>query len=69
MNRGLSHVEKFMKEYFFTAKKVSDLIRIYCSFIEDKEKLYPNLKIKKSRKIEIENFIIKDKRIDFLKNF
>ena len=43
---ALSHVEKFMKEYFSTAKKVSDLIRIYCNFIEDKEKLYPGLKIK-----------------------
>ena len=68
-SRALSHVEKFMKEYFYTAKKVSDLIRIYCSFIEDKEKLYPNLKIKKSKEIEFENFIIKDKRIDFSKNF
>ena len=58
-----------MKEYFSTAKKVSDLIRIYCSFIEDKEKLHPGLKIKKSREIEFENFIIKDKRIDFSKNF
>tara|TARA_B100001013_G_scaffold201393_1_gene121996 strand:- start:1136 stop:3823 length:2688 start_codon:yes stop_codon:yes gene_type:complete len=66
---ALSYVEKFMKEYFSTAKKVSDLIRIYCSFIEDKEKLHPGLKIKKSKEIEFENFIIKDKRIDFSKNF
>ena len=62
-------VEKFMKEYFLFAKKVSDLIRIYCSFIEDKEKLIPNTKIKKSKEIEFENFIIENKRIDFSKNF
>ena len=66
---SLLPVEKFMKEYFSTAKKVSDLIRIYCSFIEDKEKLIPNTKIKKSKEIEFENFIIENKRIDFSKNF
>ena len=54
---------------FFTAKRVSDLIRIYCTLIEDKEKLIPGLKIKKSKEIKINNFVIKNKRIDFSKNF
>ena len=67
--KALLHVEKFMKDYFFTAKKVSDLIRIYCTLIEDKEKLIPGLKIKKSKEIKINNFVIKNKRIDFSKNF
>ena len=58
-----------MKDYFFTAKRVSDLIRIYCTLIEDKEKLIPGLKIKKSKEIKINNFVIKNKRIDFSKNF
>ena len=67
--KALLHVEKFMKEYFFTAKRVSDLIRIYCTLIEDKEKLIPGIKIKKSKEIKIDNFVIKNKRIDFSKNF
>jgi len=67
--KALLHVEKFMKDYFFTAKRVSDLIRIYCTLIEDKEKLIPGVKIKKSKEIKINNFVIKDKRIDFSKNF
>ena len=56
--KALLHVEKFMKDYFFTAKRVSDLIRIYCTLIEDKEKLIPGLKIKKSKEIKINNFVI-----------
>ena len=67
--KALLHVEKFMKDYFFTAKRVSNLIRIYCTLIEDKEKLIPGTEVKKSKEIKIDNFIIKNKRIDFSTNF
>ena len=67
--KALLHVEKFMKDYFFTAKRVSDLIRIYCTLIEDKEELIPGSKIKKSKKVKVDNFVIENKRIDFSKNF
>tara|TARA_Y100000590_G_scaffold346061_1_gene396140 strand:+ start:327 stop:2921 length:2595 start_codon:yes stop_codon:yes gene_type:complete len=68
-SKALSHVEKFMKDYFFTAKKVSDLIRIYCSYIEEKEKLATKLKTKKIKEIKFEEFVIKNNRIDFAENF
>ncbi len=67
--KALLHVEKFMKDYFFTAKRVSDLIRIYCTLIEDKEKLIPGIRIRKSKEIKINNFVIENKRIDFSENF
>ena len=66
-NKSLSHVEMFMKDYFFTAKKVSDLIRIYCSFIEEKEKInYRERKNDNFKEKKINKFIIKNKRIDFI---
>ena len=67
--KALSNVEKFMKDYFFTTKRVSDLIRIYCNFIEDKEKLISSSKKEKSKEIKFADFIIKNKRINFSKNF
>ena len=39
-HKGTIDVERLMKHYFLTAKKVSDLIRIYCTAIEEKEKLF-----------------------------
>ena len=63
----LLDVEKFMKDYFFTAKRVSDLIRIYYTLIEDKENLVKTNKNKKL--IKIDNFIIENKKINFFDNF
>ena len=61
-SKALLKIENFMKDYFFIAKKVSNLLRICCTFIEDKEKLVP---IKKSKKKIIGEFVIENKRINF----
>lgn len=69
-HKGTIDVERLMKHYFLTAKKVSDLIRIYCTAIEEKEKSTV-IKNKKNNKYknEIEDFVITNKRINFNKNF
>ncbi|MEM8799968.1 MAG: [protein-PII] uridylyltransferase, partial [Pseudomonadota bacterium] len=33
--RGLSGVERFMKHYFYTAKQVGDLTRVFCAHLEE----------------------------------
>ena len=67
-HKGTINVERLMKHYFLTAKKVSDLIRIYCTAIEEKEKLFSIKKrnITKAKR-KIGKFIIINKRI-FMKN-
>jgi len=71
-HKGTIDVERLMKHYFLTAKKVSDLIRIYCTAIEEKEKstILRNKKNNKYKyKNKIEDFVITNKRINFNKNF
>ena len=69
-HKGTIDVERLMKHYFLTAKKVSDLIRIYCTAIEEKEKLFSIKKknITKAKR-KIGKFIIINKRINFIKSF
>ena len=67
-NKALSKIEKFMKDFFYTTKKVSDLIRIYCNLNEDKEKIYFGKKQKKHVEKKIGNFVIINKRINFINN-
>ena len=64
--KALLAIENFMKDYFSIAKKVSNLLRIWCTLVENKEKL---ISIKKEKKIIIDEFVIKNKKINFFKNF
>tara|TARA_Y100000590_G_scaffold286805_1_gene322644 strand:+ start:298 stop:2976 length:2679 start_codon:yes stop_codon:yes gene_type:complete len=66
-NKQQSGVEKFMKNYFFETKKVSELIRIYCTAIEEKEGLLTPKK--NSKEFNLGDFVIKNKRINFSKEF
>ena len=69
-HKGTTNVERLMKHYFLTAKKVSDLIRIYCTSIEEKEKLIIRKKgITNRTKKRIGDFIIINKRVNFHKHF
>ena len=69
-HKGTIDVERLMKHYFLTAKKVSDLIRIYCTSMEEKEKLvYKRKRYVNEKKQQNGDYIIINKRINYCKNF
>ena len=61
---GTSHIERFMKHYYLTAKDVGDLTRIVLASMEEEHKRTPFFQLPKGmRQRKLEGFVVEGRRI------